>query len=454
MKDKKKSLREYKTGFSKISKAFRHVHGPSVAVVLDTLLYKMEYWESDGRLKHNKNGVPYFKISKSDIAFDAGVSVNTLLKNKHKSNPLVILESLGMIVVKTQGANLTTVIYIMPKHVTAHIERSDKIYLNDRKIKARLRGREEINFMSEISAGKTSRKELYPKYIKIIKAQEYIEFEDLELEDIEEIEIPSALVQTDKVKVQTEQVKVQTDESSVQTDEVIIPMTKNTITKNTITNNTVSKNTTPTKEILPSAPVDVVKNSVFNKSDEVGDFIYLEETTEKVYKSEYEEHLLSKKLAERKRKEDIENGIEPELEEIHDIYSEDGYEEDEFMYNKWDLIAKLINDIERERQKSRQNSRVPAAKEVSEANFERLRIAYRKLQPVENQGKFHVSAKDKETFFSLNEYKQEVVISQIVANEKLMSTTSRPFHYINEVLMSKSPKIRKPKIITKGGVTL
>ena len=143
-------VRGHYGSFIKINRAFAHIYGMNAASVLDAILYRAGKQSA----KELKNGNWKYKMTKADLSLDSTVSLSSLQKKGHKSNPITKLQDLGMAKMTSRGANLSSLVLFNPTRIQEVFDACKIIRENDLKIKAKLSGRDEARFMNLISAGK------------------------------------------------------------------------------------------------------------------------------------------------------------------------------------------------------------------------------------------------------------------------------------------------------------
>ncbi len=94
------------------------------------------------------------------------------------------------------------------------------------------------------------------------------------------------------------------------------------------------------------------------------------------------------------------------------------------------LIHKSEAKKERKAKRNYETTREPASSKISAANWKRLENAYNDLPLINNQGRFYVTNEDNKGFFSLSEYKQDLVIESVKYKIDATTTASRPSTYI------------------------
>lgn len=183
--------------YSQVNKPFRHAYGASAAAVLETLLYKYEYWGTIGKLVevNTKGGgiLHKFFVSKLDIALDSGVSIS-MLEKKDEKNPLILLENLGLIkIIKRTKLTKSNNYVLYPKRILNKIKTLTQNYNEDMAMVKGLYQPFKIKFIKALK-GKLSREEVYEKFKVYYEEEELLDDDQpLKIKNSTPIEIPPPL---------------------------------------------------------------------------------------------------------------------------------------------------------------------------------------------------------------------------------------------------------------------
>src|SRR5690606_26603115 len=112
--------------FVRSSKVIRYKINPQAADVLAVLIYKHNYWKTEGKL-YNYKGKDGFYISYSNLMEETCYSENIIKKTVKK------LKTAGLLQTVRQGLNKPNVYYIDEQIIFDYIKKHEKEYDNWRK---------------------------------------------------------------------------------------------------------------------------------------------------------------------------------------------------------------------------------------------------------------------------------------------------------------------------------
>lgn len=394
---------EYKGGFRQVSKVLTHKHGANFAIIVDALIYI--YNENlDNLIKIEDQYA--VKISNGFLSRQTGLSMDITKRQVNK------IEGLGLIIAIKKGQGNTRHYVINADGIDKYIEGSkvefdewfEKSKHSSKKDKARSKEADRIKIGLEA----------------LNKTMELLNL-DGAISTKEPVQNPpTQLCDTDQPK----RVKPAVADIEEETDKE--------------------------KDKETTTEQNSIADPVFSDKDEAGSFIFTEEFNKKVYKHEYESFVkqysdkeLEDMSCEYENTHYCDNLIMPDDDDSLDTEIVPMKETDFYMiiYNTY---QHLKNREETRAKSERETTKISASKEVSDSNWKEYEKVYKDLPNLHNQGLFHVSKKDRENFNSLSEYRQEWVISRVVAMKDSDKTTSRPAVYIEKAMNDKLEEYYDP----------
>lgn len=415
---------EFEGGFRRASKFLTRKHGANFAILIDGLIYI--YNQNLDKLVKTNDDQYSVKVSNGFLSRATGLGPDIVKRQ------MIKIEKTGLVTATKKGQGYT-------KHYTIHVE-DINIYIKALESEFKIWFEQSLNYgKKEMSRSKEAdkRKEEQKKEELRIKNFKAV-IDNLHKNSVKDL---NGSVQNQPTK----QVKTNLPNKVIPT----VVETK----KDSALDRTIETTTTDTDYKI----TNVVVNKVFSFKDDKGAFTILGEfDKQKVYLVDYKDYIkmftddeLETKLEEfRNQITDLDlNDITLNTDEDCEISEErivGDISSDDIMMHIYDEIDDLEYRYKRKQERERKNTKKPAPKEISLSNWNKLKMTYKDLPQLKNQGKFFTSQKDREDFYNLSEYRQEYVLKSVSKKKDASTTASRPSIYIEEAMKEKLGHIYNP----------